>query len=384
MNAVPEEPETMIIVESVANGMQGWFYDEWHRKDDDWLNVFMPWFEHLEYKRELPLSDRNIYEAQLEPYERRLIADFNLSLEQIEWRRWAIRNKCKGDDEKFREQYPATAREAFLASGNTFFHIPTIEAINTSQPLQCDLRVFEGLSGQKETRPVPNPRGLLSVWKRPQKGHQYVIGADVAEGIEIDGAPADDRHDYSCADVLDRGTGEVVATLHARITPDEFGRQLNLLARFYNQAFVGVENNGGYGGHTLTTMENEGYSPALLYRDQQLRKLGWTTTKANRKSLMSNLDMSIRSREVLINSDETVNELKAFVTKPDGRIEAGSGRKDDRVFSLAIANKMLEVAPPILSDKHKDATLTLPTVKYHPFRSIRPAPPVKKPAVIFR
>ncbi|KKK80220.1 hypothetical protein LCGC14_2825650, partial [marine sediment metagenome] len=96
------------------------------------------------------------------------------------------------------------------------------------------------------------------------------------------------------------------------------------------------------------------------------------------------LDMSIRSREVLINSEDTVNELKAFVTKPDGRIEAGSGRKDDRVFSLAIANKMLEVAPPIFSDKHKDSTLTLPTVKYHPFRSIRPVPPVKKPGVIFR
>ncbi|KKL68511.1 hypothetical protein LCGC14_2124240, partial [marine sediment metagenome] len=57
---------------------------------------------------------------------------------------------------------------------------------------------------------------------------------------------------------------------------------------------------------------------------------------------------------------------------------------DDRVFSLAIANKMLEVAPPIFSDKHKDASLTLPTVKYHPFRSIRPVPPVKKPGVIFR
>ncbi|KKK75048.1 hypothetical protein LCGC14_2877640 [marine sediment metagenome] len=222
---------------------------------------------------------------------------------------------------------------------------------------QCDLRIFEGLNGQRDIRPIPNQRGLLAVWKRPQKGSQYVIGADVAEGIEIDGAPADDKHDYSTLDVIDRNTGEQVCTFHGRLTPDEFGRQSCLIGRWYNDAFAGVENNGGYGGHVLVTMESEGYPLSQLYRDAQLRKMGWTTTRANRKSLMSNLDMSIRSREVLINSEDTVNELKAFVTKPDGRIEAGSGRKDDRVFSLAIANKMLEVAPPIFSDKHKDSTL---------------------------
>ena len=206
---------------------------------------------------ELPIREE-LYEAQLEDIEKRYIADHGWTLKQVEFRRWAIREKCNDDPEIFKEQYPATAREAFIASGNTFFHIPTLESIQTSEALKCNLRVNERLEGSNEILPIPNPRGLLSVWKRPQKGRQYVIGADVAEGIEIDGAPADDKHDYSSADVLDRGTGEVVATLHARITPDEFGRQLNLLARFYNQAFVGVENNGGYGGHVLVTMEAEG------------------------------------------------------------------------------------------------------------------------------
>ena len=347
LNAVPYESDTMVIVESVANGMAGWFYEEWHRKDSDYVKVFLPWFEHDEYQMALP-EDRGKYQANLSPEEKQLIAKFNLSLEQIEFRRWCTREKCKGDPDKFKEQYPATPHEAFIASGNTFFHIPTLEAIEAAEPMRGDLREDKDPSGKKEIRFVPNPRGFLSLWKKPQKGHSYVLGADIAEGIEIDGAPADDIHDYSSCDVLDRNTGEQVCQFHARVTPDELGRQLALLGRYYNQAFLAAENNGGYGGHFHDTLLNdERYREDLVFKDPNTKKWGWTTTKANRKSLCSTLDRDLRKGELILYSDETVREMLGFITKPDGRVEGGSGKKDDRVFSLAIANKMLEAAPPM-------------------------------------
>lgn len=346
LNAVPDEPDTEVIVESVANGMSGWFYTFWH-EENDYIPIFLPWFEHDEYQKPLPIAE-HLYSANLEDEEKKLIAKFSLTLEQIEFRRWATREKCKNDPEIFKEQYPATAEEAFRASGNTFFSLKELDTNTAQEAVRGNLQISTSLGGVEEVRFAPNPRGFLRLFSRPQKGHSYVIGADVAEGIEIEGAPASDDHDYSSADVLDRNTAEQVAHFHAQITPDEFGRQLALLGRYYQHAFIGVENNGGYGGHVLNTLtEYEEYPAHLVYRDAATGKYGWCTTKANRKTLCSNLDMAQRATEIHIHSPETIAEMRAFVTKPDGRIEAGSGNKDDRVFSLAIAYRMLEVAPPM-------------------------------------
>ena len=367
LNAVPREADTTVIIESVANGMSGWFWQEWNKKDSDYVKIFLPWFAHDEYRKELPI-EASLYETTLSPEELRLIGQFNLALEQLEWRRWAIRNNCNDDVEKFKEQYPATAREAFISSGNTFFHIPTLEEIATSNGMRCDLRETERPDGHKEITPLANPRGLLVVWKRPELGHSYAIGSDVAEGIEIEGAPAYDIKDYSSADVIDRHTGEQAAQLHGHLTPDEFGRQLALLACWYNRAFVGVESNGGYGAHTMDSMQQAGHPLGLLYKPDNRDKLGFCTTPASKKSILSKLDMALRKGELIVSSEETVNELRSFVQKPDGRLEGGSGNKDDRVMSLAIAYQMMIVAP--ATDFYfKDKQVMRPA-SYKPYKSI--------------
>ena len=56
--------------------------------------------------------------------------------------------------------------------------------------------------------------GCLRVWEAPQSNKRYVIGADVAEGL--------DKGDFSCADVLDED-GDQVAQWHGKIAPDHFG-----------------------------------------------------------------------------------------------------------------------------------------------------------------
>lgn len=367
LNSIPDTPESIVINESVANGMSGYFFTEWHKKESQYAKVFVPWFWQEEYRSGLP-SPTDIYRANLTEEEKQMVARHGLELEQIEWRRLTITNKCDGDEEKFKEQYPSHATEAFRSSGNAFFNLQAVDKIEVSSPMRGDLRVTKDLSDREEIRFVANPHGLVALWDKPKASSKYVIGADVAAGIEIDGAPANDNHDYSSADVLDRNTGEQVAQLHGRITPDEMGRQLALLGRWYSNAFLGVESNG-YGLHVLETLRNdEHYPDYLLYKQQVVdettrratSKLGWHTTKSNRKTLMSNLDKSIRDGDVLVNSQDTVDELRSFIVKPDGRIEAGNGCKDDRVFSLAIAVEML-VSAPAMSRATDNST---PTV-YH-------------------
>lgn len=374
LNSITNEPNTIIIVESVANGMSGWFYKEWHKTDSMYEKIFVPWFWQDDYKLKLPIEAAR-YAALLDDDERQLMSRHDLSLEQVEWRRHTLHNNLDDDLDKFKEQYPATAAEAFRASGNSFFSVKAVEAIQPVEPLRGELRETEDITGATEFIFAVNPRGPYRLWQRPQKGRQYVIAADVAEGIEIDGAPSDDRHDYSVADVLDRNTGEQVCQLHGKITPDELGRCLALLGRWYNNAFVGVESNAGYGLHVLDEMQDAEYPPDLLYRQQVIdektrrptTKLGWRTTKANRKSVCSALDAALRSSALVINCFETQDELRSFVRKPDGRVEHSDGHKDDRVFSLAIANHMLEAAPPMdMRPSSSSRPVEAQTLRYKP------------------
>jgi hypothetical protein len=115
LQAVPDHKETMVIMESTANGTSGYFHDEyWRAKngESDYLAVFLPWWIHEEY--EIKESIRN-----LDDYERDLFDilkkhySASQSLYKLAWRRWAIRNKCGGDIKKFMQEYPATDIEAF-------------------------------------------------------------------------------------------------------------------------------------------------------------------------------------------------------------------------------------------------------------------------------
>ena len=55
MQAVPNLPGTMVVIESTANGAGGAFYQEWQRAakgESAFAPLFFPWFEHGEYRME--------------------------------------------------------------------------------------------------------------------------------------------------------------------------------------------------------------------------------------------------------------------------------------------------------------------------------------------
>src|SRR5690606_20880486 len=90
---------------------------------------------------------------------------------------------------------------------------------------------------------VDDPKGYISIWKEPEPDLFYCIGADVAEGLA--------HGDFSCAYVGDPQF-DVVAEWHGHIDPDLYGVELVKLARYYNDAYLGVENNN----HGLTTLSS--------------------------------------------------------------------------------------------------------------------------------
>lgn len=112
-------PGTYTFLETTANG-RNYFWQMWvaaTKGESDWIPVFFPWFTDPLYSRVLePASLRKEFEDSLTLVEERLMQRHSLSLEQLSWRRWTIRNKCGGSVEKFQQEYPATPEEAFIHS----------------------------------------------------------------------------------------------------------------------------------------------------------------------------------------------------------------------------------------------------------------------------
>lgn len=358
MAAVPDDPDTMVVVESTANGIG----DEFHRMclaardgTSEWDLLFFAWWEHPEYVR--PLNDRGRFQASLSEYEFEIMRQFGLSLEQLHWRRWCIANKLNGDEQLFRQEYPATFEEAFISSGRPRFSLKHIARM----PLIHDA-VVGGLEedtygGSKRIVFLPRERGEMKLFKKPDPRLSYVIGADSAEGIDANEGDGTADPDFCVASVRERETGDQAATWRARVEPAEFGRQLNLLGRYFGMASVVPEaNNTGIA--TIDSLVACDYPRALIYHrlrnpdddpQERAEKIGWKTTTVTRPQLVSWYDAAIREMSIYIRDPQFASEANTFVIKPDGKAEAQKGCHDDCVIAdgLTVIG-ILQMPKPIL------------------------------------
>jgi len=321
-----------IVIESTANGAGDYFHDLWVEAKaggNAYATHLYLWFESQEYMLPVGPDEAQEIRATLTADEQHLIRDYGLSLGQIKWRR----HKQRELRERFKAEYPERDVGCFLSSGRGCFDTQALEAADAriaAEPAALLLPSLKSRQGQD----IAVTPARLHIWKRPEKGRLYVVGADVGEGLA--------SGDASCACVLDRETGEQVAELHGRIPPDRFGHLLDALGRFYNLAMVAVERNN-HGHSTLNTLRNVCRYPRLYYHvryDQTGRgkpMLGWPTDQATKPILVDDLAAAIAGGHLLIHSSDLVDECLTFVTTNTGSQEAQEGKHDDRVMAAGIA-----------------------------------------------
>lgn len=323
LQAVPNTPNTMVVIESTANGVGGYFYDMWmqaEREENDFIPLFFPWHEHDEYRMPVP-SD-----FVLTDEEKELKELYSLDVEQLVWRRWAIRNNCGGDPDLFKQEYPTNPMEAFITSGR-----PRFDNTVLHQWLQ---KAKPGEHGNIEHgKWVPTDKGYIEIWKHPQPGRKYVIGGDVAEGLI--------KGDYSAAPVWDAETWEYVAKWHGHIDPDLYGDQLADVGTYYNKALIAVEKNN-HGFTTLNKLKNLDY-PNLFqmekydeYTDKTTKQLGWQTTRKTKPLVVDHLASCIREEEIIVHDKNFIMECITYVRGDDGTTNAQEGCYDDLVMGGAI------------------------------------------------
>jgi hypothetical protein len=278
--------------------------------------IFMPWYADESYSLAGAKIDV-VTEDELE-----LVEAYNLNHEQIAWRRAKRRDMSRPD--LFPQEYPSNDIEAFVSSGRPVFDWLSLQR----HEQRCDAPRWIGdvRDDGKRVSFVPSDRGSLKIWKTPDAGHVYVIGADVAEGLE-DGA-------YSVAEVIDIGTDEQVGEWHGHIAPDLFGDVLIDIGRYYNNALLAPEAWPGPGEVTEVAIKERGYSN--VYRDPENDR-GWRTDRHSKQRACLGLAAAVRDLKISLRSKDLLAEMRSFMYTPAGGMDPASGSYSDRIMALAIA-----------------------------------------------
>ncbi len=199
--------------------------------------------------------------------------------------------------------------------------------------------VLQRLTFQQPIRLVGDQKDF-KVYEDPKPGHNYVLTADVSEGVGKDFSVV------SVIDVTEAPYKQVVMMRSNIMSPLLLADLIDKTGKKYNEAYVIVESNT-YGKQVVDAlwMDYE-YENLLLSRsssnDAKLsgarnEKItpGVKTTKTTKRLGCSNLKGLIEANQLIIQDYDTVQELNSFAKKGTS-YEAEKGKTDDIVMTLVI------------------------------------------------
>jgi len=211
MQTLSDDPETLVVLESTANGSGGYFHREfwkaWNRKevddpmDSEWEAIFYPWHAMPNYQRALPsgLSLEDTV-SRFDDELLSMVQSYELSPEQAYWAYRTWQDKCQGDWDLFKQEYPGKPEEAFAFSASRVFEEPDVAAIEREAVVRPRfvgdiVDDSPGVEGPERTRinlagymePRLSGRGssdsdALWAWEEPEEGVKYVVAVDPASG----------------------------------------------------------------------------------------------------------------------------------------------------------------------------------------------------------
>jgi len=337
-----------ISEETTGNGFNDFydFYTDATNKQNpgelDYKTYFYAWFENPEYSLpgSLAQEDKNQTEITMQN-------KYGLTDGQILWRRWKMDELKRNQtgigltgDQLFKQEYPSTILEAFQSGAGHVFDQDKLNEAQPDDPLTLDqlkAQIYENWSGEAADEQIEKMQKLytlgVDMWKTPKIGHKYIIGVDPSDG---EGA------DYSDIDVWDSETTEQVAQYYVKMRPDEVADVAIQIGYYYNEAFIGVENNmlstilflsKGYSNYYFETKIDE-------RTQKRTKKIGWSTNIKTRDVMIDDFNIFFDEGHLIIHSRRTLGEMKTFVKKDNGKREHADGKHDDALFGGFIAIQM--------------------------------------------
>jgi hypothetical protein len=419
LNGVPDTPTSMIFKESTANG-RNHFERDWNdavQGISGYFHIFVPWWKDPEYVRAFAsLEEREAFEAsvgegEIGEDEPMLIERFGLSLEQLNWRRFAIRTKTNHDIVKFKQEYPAFPEEAFAASGRLVFSVQFVSRVlaRIDAADKPEIGVLRDTKTEtKRTRegtvdvpteveftpiaatgfnpyvhptwaiyakPVDRKRAEMELASKSADEQplwlpgQYVIGVDVA-GEEDTTSTGDTA--YHAIQVIDHVTKRQVARWRARCAIHELTREAVLAAVFYNDAILAVEITGGWGGPVAHSAWRQ-YGYPHVYRRQKIDGrnektrdlLGWQTDSMTRPEIIANLGEQLAEGNDGVLDWLTADEMTTFIYNEKGKPVPEVDHFSDLLFALMIAKMVARLRRPRRNRKAKPPAPVRPVTQTH-------------------
>lgn len=272
-----------ILLESTPNGAQGFFYQKAMEALDGnsiWKLHFFPWWDYDNYR----IPNVSVAKDNLSDEEKLLIAKHKINYDQIEWRRFKMRELGR----LFSQEYPEDPVSCFLTSGNSYFG--DLTGVFTA-PLNTEY----------------------------QQGHEYTAGLDFGQ-----------THDYTAMPVFDKTVKCQVDLLHIRDLPwaEQRQRIKGMYDKWHLDGLLAEKNSIG--------------EPNI----EALHEIGvaarpFDTTNESKAGIMSNMNEAIHfGGWKLLDIPEQKHELNTFVATqlPSGvwRLAAGGDGHDDIVMGDAL------------------------------------------------
>lgn len=339
MQAVPDGIDTMVVIESTANGFNE-FKKLWdsailaqRNGTEGFLPVFFPWFEMSSYRKK-PAPD-----FQRTEEEQQLAETFGLDDEQLAWRRWCIEINCGGDVDLFHQEYPSTPDEAFISTGRCVFDKKALvlrrEQVRTLAWEYGAFRIEKDISGHiVKWEWIPDSTGPIRILKHPEQGVPYVLGGDTA-GTGTD---------KFAGTLIDNRTGMLVAVVHHQFGERMFAEQMYCLGMYYNTALIGVETN--YSTFPEMILEELGY-PKLFVRERYdnfqgkiVNAFGFDTNTVTRPVLVDTLKDVVKESLETVTDFDLLGEMLTFVYDDKWKAQAEQGEHDDLVMAFGITHRI--------------------------------------------
>lgn len=379
-NAVPNTPDvtTLIVAESTARGDNA-AKDFWYDNTNGFRKIFIGCIAMESYRLPItideyfPLSEEenSRYGNELEVRKQmipeikfwypNITTEYELENEvmaRLKWRRMKIDIDCRGKKDKFRQEFPITVEDAFAGSSDSIFDIDCIvrmeEILNKLNLKSLKFKyVHDDDVKDIEKKFYGDSYGTLEIFKLPEEGARYVIGADAAQGVK--------KGDDSTAYVLKLPNMEEVACFSDIIKPHQFAGALNYLGLFYNKALIAVELNEK-GGFSANEKLYDFYKyPNIYYRNNPYESksgeilYGWITNEVTKQIMVRDFDDDIQNNKIFIKSKKLLSQMKTFVKLKSGKLGASPGKHDDVVIAAMIARQIagqIHIPKPI---EHKTA-----------------------------
>ncbi len=266
---------------------------------------------------------------------------------------WVMKKRAGMEGKLGMQEYPLTPEEAWISSGGCVFDGDALTDLETHscRPPQKRLMVVHRLSWPPDfTHPrppapaaIPDSSGHWRVWADPDPSRRYLISADPCGG--------GGGQDYAAAVVLDADSYDEVASLHARLEPEQLARELVVAGMHYRgrdgvALLVPEANNTGA---AVIALLIEWRYPRIYQTEhfnqrtqQRTTQVGWLTTAKTRPVAIAALQTAVRTGEAGVRNQSAVAEMRRFEDPGNGRPEAADGAHDDQVLAWAIGMAVLE------------------------------------------